>query len=57
MYRILVNYGYDGWNFVGCEETGDEFETAAEALIYAMENSNSFEFLIVKIVKFKEVDS
>lgn len=48
MYKIIVNYGLEGWAF------GDkDYPTAESALDDAMKRAFD-EFLIVKIIKFKE---
>lgn len=49
-YRILIDYGSEGWSF-----WNEQFETAKEALEYAMEMSiGSSGFKIVKVIEFVE---
>lgn len=50
MYRVIYDYGWDGWQW---EE--QEFQTAEEALSWAMKEGRSSLFRVVKLVEFKEV--
>lgn len=50
MYRVIYDYGWDGWQW---EE--QEFQTAEEALSWAMKEGRSSLFRVVKFVEFKEV--
>lgn len=51
MYRVIYDYGIDGWHFVDME-----FFTGMDALKYAMAQGRSEPFEIVKMVKFAEVE-
>lgn len=50
MYRVIYDSGWDGWQW---EE--QEFQTAEEALSWAMKEGRSSWFRVVKLVEFKEV--
>ena len=51
MYRVIYDYGSYGWLF-----EGKKFATGKEALEWAMDEGRPQSFVVVKIVKFDEVE-
>jgi hypothetical protein len=49
MYKILKDYGMEGWSF-----EDKDYPTAEEALNDAMKYDSGSKFLIVKIIEFEE---
>jgi hypothetical protein len=52
-YKVLINYGSEGWQFVGTDPDGDNFLELDEAVKVAQENSYGSKFLIIEVVDWE----
>jgi len=51
MYKVIFDYGSEGWSFAD----GD-FSSAEDALDWAMASGYTADFKVVKVIRFKEAE-